>query len=60
MEEQIKNFLFDPTVGKIASIIIGAIIIWLIIKAIQRNLFTRIKDTDNRYRAKKFSNFSAC
>jgi len=57
MEEQIKKFLFDPTVGKIAAIIVGAAIIWLIIKAIQRILFTKIKDTDNRYRAKKFSNF---
>lgn len=57
MEEQIKNILFDPTVGKIATIVIGAIIIWFIIKAIQRNLFSKIKDNDNRYRAKKFSNF---
>ncbi|WP_372772034.1 mechanosensitive ion channel family protein [Mangrovibacterium sp.] len=57
MEEQIRKFLFDPTVGKIAAIFIGAAIIWVIIKAIQRNLFTKIKDNDNRYRAKKFSNF---
>ena len=57
MEEQIKKFLFDPLVGKIASILIGVIVIWIIIKAIQRNFFTKIKDNDNRYRAKKFSNF---
>jgi small-conductance mechanosensitive channel len=57
MEEQIKKFLFDPTIGKIASILIGVAIIWIIIKAIQRNLFTKIKDNDNRYRAKKFSSF---
>ncbi len=57
MEEQIKNFLFDPTVGKIASLLVGVAIIWAIIKAIQRNLLIKIKDTDNRYRAKKFSSF---
>ncbi|NKI27597.1 mechanosensitive ion channel [Arenibacter sp. 6A1] len=57
MEEQIQKFLFNPTVGKIAAIFIGTAIIWLIIKAIQRNLFTKIKENDNRYRAKKFSNF---
>jgi small-conductance mechanosensitive channel len=57
MEEQIKKFLFDPTIGKIATILIGAAIIWVIIKAIQRSLFTKIKDNDNRYRAKKFSSF---
>lgn len=55
--EQIKNILFDPIVGKIASILIGIAVIWLIIKAIQRSLFIKIKDKDNRYRAKKFSSF---
>ncbi|MGQ1947508.1 mechanosensitive ion channel family protein [Geofilum sp. OHC36d9] len=57
MEEQIKKFLFDPTIGKIASILIGVAVIWIIIKAIQRNLFTKIKENDNRYKAKKLSNF---
>ena len=57
MEEQIKNILYDPTVGKIASILIGVAIIWMVIKTIQRKWFSRIKDIDNRYRAKKFSAF---
>ena len=57
MEEQIQKFLFNPTVGKIATIIIGVAVIWLIIKAIQKSLFSKIKDNDNRYRAKKFSGF---
>ena len=57
MKDQIKSILFDPTVGKIAAMIIGVTVIWLIIKAIQRNLFTKIKDNDNRYRAKKLSGF---
>ncbi len=57
MEEQIRKFLFDPSVGKIATIFIGIAIIWIFIKAIQRSLFSKIKDNDNRYRAKKFSSF---
>lgn len=57
MEEQVKEILFDPTVGKISTIIIGILVIWLIIKAIQRSLFSKIRDKDNRYRAKKFSGF---
>ena len=57
MEEEIKNILFNPTVGKIATIIIGIAVIWVIIKAIRRNLFSRIKDNDNRYKANKFSGF---
>ncbi|MFA9388733.1 MAG: mechanosensitive ion channel family protein [Prolixibacteraceae bacterium] len=57
MEEQIKELLFDPIVGKIATIVIGVAVIWVLIKAIQRNFFSKIKDHDNRYRAKKFSGF---
>ena len=54
MEEQIQNFLFNPSVGKIATIVIGAIIIWLAVKAIEKNLFSKIHDNNNRYKANKF------
>lgn len=57
MEENLKKLLFDPTVGKITTLIIGIAIIWIIIKALQRSFFSKIKDSDNRYRAKKFSSF---
>jgi hypothetical protein len=48
MEDQIKELLFNPIVGKIAAILIGIAVIWMIIKTLQRNLFSRIKDNDNR------------
>jgi len=57
MENQIREFLFNPTIGKIATIIIGIAIIWLIVKVLQKNLFSKIGDIDNRYRAKKLSSF---
>lgn len=57
MEQQIEKLLFNPTIGKIATIVIGVLIIWLIIKLFQRNLFSKIKDNDNRYKAKKLGNF---
>ena len=57
MDEELKKILFNPTVGKIATIVIGIVIIWLIIKLIERNIFSKIKDSDNRYRAKKFGSF---
>jgi len=57
MGEDIKTVLFNPTIGKIVSIFIGIAIIWLILKAIQKKLFPIIKESDNRYKAKKFSNF---
>jgi len=57
MEESIQDILFNPLVGKLVAIFFGVAIIWIIIKAIQRSLFNKIKDNDNRYRAKKFSGF---
>jgi hypothetical protein len=32
MEEQIRKFLFNPTVGGIVALLIGIAIIWTIIK----------------------------
>lgn len=57
METQIQEFLYNPTVGKIVTIFIGIGIIWIIIKAIQQKFFSKIKDNDNKYKAKKFSSF---
>jgi len=56
MNEQINKFLQDPTFRKIAFIVIGIVIIWLLIKLIKRRLLVKIKDPDHRYSAKKFSN----
>ena len=57
MEDSIMQLLYDPLVIKLVTIFIGVFIIWLIIKYIQKNLFSKIKDNDNRYRTKKFSAF---
>ncbi|MBS1518998.1 MAG: mechanosensitive ion channel family protein [Bacteroidetes bacterium] len=56
METEIKNFLFDPLVGKIVSILIGIALIWLLIKFIRKKFLSKIKESESRYRAKKFSN----
>lgn len=57
MNESIELYLFNPTVGKIATVFIGGAVIWILIKAIQRNLFSKIKENENRFKAKKISNF---
>lgn len=57
MEEQINNLLYDPTIGKLATLFIGIAVIWLVIKFLQKKLFTRIENIDNRYKAKKFGTF---
>lgn len=58
MDEKIKAFLFNPVMGRIAVIFIGIAVIWVIVKALQKNLFSKIKDSDSRYRAKKFGTFA--
>ena len=57
MEEQIREILYNPTVGKLVTIFIGIAVIWILVKALQKNLFSKIKDTDSRYRSKKFSSY---
>ncbi len=57
MIEKMIELLNNPGINKAATIILGIAIIWLIIKALQRYLLSKISDNDNRYRAKKFSSF---
>jgi len=57
MEDFFKDWLFDPTVGKIIFAIIGVLLISVIIRFAQRYSSRYIKDTDTRYRARKFLTF---
>ena len=57
--EKIEELLFNDTIGKVVAFIIGAIIIWSIGRLIQNKVFSKIKDTDSRYKAKKFGSFLA-
>jgi small-conductance mechanosensitive channel len=57
MNEQVKQFLINPVSGKIATILIGVAIIWIIIKAFQKSLLSKIKDNNSHYKAKKTSGF---
>lgn len=52
--DKIEELLFNDSISKMVTLIVGAIIIWAIGKFIQSKIFSKIKDTDNRYKAKKF------
>jgi small-conductance mechanosensitive channel len=54
MENFIKDWLFDPTVGKLLGAAMGMLVIIVIVRFLQRSLTRYIKDTDTRYRARKF------
>jgi small-conductance mechanosensitive channel len=57
MDSIITKWLFDPTVGKMVTTLVGIIIIYTAIRFIQRTLPQYIKDTDTRYRTRKFISF---
>jgi small-conductance mechanosensitive channel len=57
MEEFIKRWLLDPVVGKFVAAFIGILIIGVLVRFFRRFLFRYIKDSDNRYRARKFVTF---
>jgi len=55
----LKDWLFDPTVGKILTIIAGFIVIRVSALVAQRVLLGRVENSDTRYRLRKFINFVA-
>ncbi|MGB4958393.1 MAG: mechanosensitive ion channel domain-containing protein [Saprospiraceae bacterium] len=56
-EQELKDFLYDPMVVKITALVFGFMMIWLIIQTLQKNVFSKIKDNDHRYKTKKLSSF---
>lgn len=57
MNFDIDALLYNPSMGKIAAILMGLLVIWVLIQFAQRALFPKIKDNESRYRAKKISTF---
>lgn len=57
MEEQLKEILYNATLGKIVIIFFGIALIWIVIKLIQRRLFSKIKNRSDQYRARKLGSF---
>lgn len=57
MTDSVEKWLFDPTVGKIVTAIVGILIVVGIVRFLQKTITVRIKDTDTRYRVRKFVSF---
>ncbi len=53
-----KNWLFDPLVGKIVSIFLVIVLVFVILNAIKRKFIIKITDTSKRYKARKALNFT--
>ena len=57
MEEQIKRWLFDPTVGKLIAALISLGIVYALRRLAQRSLGRYVTELDTRYRVRKFVTF---
>jgi small-conductance mechanosensitive channel len=57
MEEHLKYWLFDPTVGKLIAALIGLSIVYALSRMSQRTVGRYVKDVNTRYRARKFVTF---
>ncbi len=57
MNDTLKRWLFDPTVGRLVAVVVGVAIIMAVVRALSRSAGRRIKDTDTRYRVRKFITF---
>ncbi|KAA3664553.1 MAG: mechanosensitive ion channel family protein [Chloroflexi bacterium] len=51
--DNLENAFFNPTIDKIITVVVGLIVIYLVVRILQRTLTLRIKDTENRYRIRK-------
>lgn len=57
MDKEITDMLQNPTVGKLVTIFIGLFIIWILVRMIQKKIFSKIDDNQNRYKANKLGSF---
>lgn len=54
MEDAIRKFLFNPTVGKLVAAALAVTVVLVISTFLQRSIGRYVKDSDTRYRARKF------
>lgn len=57
MQEQLKHWLFDPTVGKFIAVLIGLGVVYTLGRIAQRSVNRFVADADARYRGRKFVAF---
>ena len=57
MDDSLKQWLFDPTVGRLVAALVGVLVVVVLVRFAQRTLGRYVKDTDVRYRARKFVTF---
>ncbi len=57
MIDTLKRWLFDPTIGQLVLVVAGVVVIVGVARVLARSAARHIKDSDSRYRARKFITF---
>jgi small-conductance mechanosensitive channel len=57
MKEFLKQWLFNPSIGKLVSAAVGVLIVVILVRFFQKSSARYIKDSDIRYRVRKFITF---
>lgn len=57
MPKEFKAWLFDPTVGKLVTAVVVLLVVFTLVRLLQRSLSRYVKDVDTRYRARKVVSF---
>lgn len=57
MDKFVEDWLYNPTIGKMVAAFVGVLIVVTLVKVFQKSLSRRIKDSDTRYRTRKFVTF---
>ena len=57
MEDFIRKVLFDPTIGRLVSVVLGILAVIVVIRILHRMLSKYIQDSSTRYRTRKAATF---
>ncbi len=57
MEESVKQWLFDPTVGKFVTALIALLVVISIARVVKSSVQRYVKNVETRYRVRKFITF---
>lgn len=58
MNEFLKDWLFDPIVGRVVAVLLALILLGVLVTLLKKSLSRRIVDLNSRYRVRKVINFA--
>jgi len=57
MTEFLQHYLFDPVIGKLVTALVAILLLVIVVKFINRSMSRMVRDSEIRYRTRKFVTF---